>query len=117
MLTPSATTNQENANTAPNALLASTTPGYTGGMVAAEQAGGGDSSRGESRARTGTRPSLIDRMTAEAQAARDQFEFGTVAMGGKTYRMREDWVAVMDRAAAKFGTPTQPARQARGVSR
>ena len=59
---------------------------------------------------------LIDRMTAEAQARRDEFEHGTVATGGKTYRMKEDWVAVMDRAAAKFGTP-QPARQARGVSR
>jgi hypothetical protein len=59
--------------------------------------------------------SLIERMTAEAQARRDEFEHGTVVTGGKTYRMREDWVAVMDRAAVKFGTP-QP-RQARGVSR
>jgi hypothetical protein len=47
--------------------------------------------------------SLIDRMTAEAQAARDQFEHGTVKVDGKTYRMREDWEAVMDRAAVKFG--------------
>ncbi len=99
MLTPSATTTQENANTATNCLLASTTPGYTGGMVAAEQAGGGDSSRGKSRART----SLIDRMTAEAQAARDAFEHGTVKVDGKTYRMREPWEDVMDRAALKFG--------------
>ena len=62
--------------------------------------------------------SLIDRMTAEAQASRDEFEHGTVSTGGKTYRMREDWEAVMDRAAAKFGTP-QPAtaRQGRGMSR
>jgi hypothetical protein len=42
-------------------------------------------------------------MTAEAQAARDQFEHGTVKVDGKTYRMREDWEAVMDRAAVKFG--------------
>ena len=47
--------------------------------------------------------SLIGRMTAEAQAARDQFEHGTVKVDGKVYRMREDWEAVMDRAAVKFG--------------
>jgi|688.fasta_scaffold930939_2 hypothetical protein len=47
--------------------------------------------------------SLIDRMTAEAQAARDAFEHGTVKVDGKTYRMREDWEAVMARAALKFG--------------
>jgi hypothetical protein len=47
--------------------------------------------------------SLIDRMTAEAQAARDAFEHGTVKVDGKTYRIREDWEAVMDRAAVKFG--------------
>jgi hypothetical protein len=57
-------------------------------------------------------------MTAEAQAARDAFGYGTVKVDGKTYRMRENWEAVMDRAAAKFGTPQPaPARQARGVSR
>jgi hypothetical protein len=42
-------------------------------------------------------------MTAEAQAARDAFDHGTVKVDGKTYRMREDWEAVMDRAALKFG--------------
>jgi hypothetical protein len=47
--------------------------------------------------------SLIGRMTAEAQAARDAFEHGTVKVDGKVYRMREDWEAVMDRAAVKFG--------------
>jgi hypothetical protein len=63
--------------------------------------------------------SLIDRMTAEAQARRDQFDHGTVRVDGKVYRMKEDWVAVMDRAAAKYGTPapTPLARAFRGASR
>lgn len=47
--------------------------------------------------------SLIGRMTAEAQAARDAFGYGTVAVDGKVYVMRENWVQVCDRAAAKFG--------------
>jgi hypothetical protein len=49
--------------------------------------------------------SLIERMTAEAQAARHAFEHNTVKVGGKVYRMREPWEQVMDRAAAKFGKP------------
>ena len=47
--------------------------------------------------------SLIGRMTAEAQEARDAFDYNTVMVDGKVYRMREDWWDVADRAAAKFG--------------
>lgn len=47
--------------------------------------------------------SLIDKMTAEAQEARDAFEHGTVKVDGKVYRMKEDWADVMDRAGAKYG--------------
>ena len=60
---------------------------------------------------------LIDRMTAEAQAARDAHGYNEWETGGKVGKMREDWVVVMDRAAAKFGTPQTATRQARGVSR
>lgn len=52
--------------------------------------------------------SIIGRLTAEAQAARDAFPYGTVAVTEvgetKVYRMREDWWGVADRAAARFGT-------------
>jgi len=34
--------------------------------------------------------SLIGRMTAEAQARRDAFGYGTVTVDGKVYAMRED---------------------------
>jgi hypothetical protein len=57
----------------------------------------------------------LDRRKAQADEA-DPLKPGMLRVDGKLYRMREDWADVMDRAAAKFGTP-QPTRQARGVSR
>ena len=47
--------------------------------------------------------SLIDRMTAEAQAARDATDFNAGTLNGKRFVIREDWTAVCDRAAEKFG--------------
>jgi len=52
---------------------------------------------------SGGAPCLIDRMTAQAQDIRDVFPHGTVTVDGSIYAMREDWVQVCDRAAAKFG--------------
>ena len=72
MLTTHANNHIETANNATNSLLATNTPGYTGGMLAAEQAGGRLAAGVGSRART----SLIDRMTAEAQVARASFAAG-----------------------------------------
>jgi hypothetical protein len=46
---------------------------------------------------------MLVEMTAEAQAVRDAFAYGTVLVDGREYRMREDWWVVADRAAAKFG--------------
>jgi len=51
--------------------------------------------------------SLIDRMTAEAQAARDAFDFGKIDHEGRTYRLEADWVAQMERHAAKFSKETK----------
>ena len=48
--------------------------------------------------------SLIDRMTAEAQAARDAFDYGKIDHEGRTYKLDSDWVAQMERHAAKYGT-------------
>lgn len=62
--------------------------------------------------------SLIGKLTAAAQAARDAFPAGTVAVNGGEYRMREDWCDVMDRAAARFGGPApadEPIRYARAL--
>lgn len=57
--------------------------------------------------------SLIDRLTAAAQAARDAFEYSTVKVDGKRYRMREDFEDVMRRHAQRYGNeetkwPTPP---------
>jgi len=46
---------------------------------------------------------LIDRMTAEAQAARDAHGYNEWETGGKVGKMKEDWVAVCERARVKFG--------------
>lgn len=56
---------------------------------------------------------LIEKMTAAAQAARDAFEYSTVKVDGKVYRMREDFEAVMRRHAQRYGNeerkwPTLP---------
>ena len=48
--------------------------------------------------------SLIGRMTAEAQAARDAHEYNTVKLNGKVYPIREPWEDVDERAAVKFST-------------
>ena len=58
----------------------------------------------------------LDRRKAQADEA-DPLKPSMLRVDGKIYRMKEDWVAVMDRAAAKFGTPQPATRQARGVSR
>ena len=47
--------------------------------------------------------SLIDRMTAEAQAARDAHEYNTVKLNGRVYPIREPWEDVDERAAKKYG--------------
>jgi hypothetical protein len=60
---------------------------------------------------SGGAPCLIDRMTADAQDIRDVFPHGTVAVDGSIYRIREDWTAVCDRAAAKFGAKVQEQRR------
>jgi hypothetical protein len=47
--------------------------------------------------------SLIDRMTAEAQAARDAHGYNEWETDGKVGKMKEDWVAIAERARIKFG--------------
>jgi len=103
MLTTPANNATENATNATNTLLATNTPGNTGGLLAASRVGGVLAAGDESRARTGVASSLIDRMTAEAQAARDATDFNAGTLNGKRFVIREDWTAVADRAAAKFG--------------
>lgn len=59
--------------------------------------------------------SLIEKLTAEAQLARDAFPHGTVLVDGREYRMREDFEVVMERHAAKFARKaTEEGAGARG---
>jgi hypothetical protein len=95
-----ANTTSKNATTAPTTLLASTTPGITGGMVAAEQAGGGDSSRGESR--------------ATLQPGMWRY---TDATGTRIGQLPADVWAFVERADAKFGIVEDSARWAEIVGK
>ena len=57
--------------------------------------------------------SLIDQMTAEAQAARDAFGYGQWQMDGKTGRIPGDVWDMVDRADARFGIVEDQARWVR----
>lgn len=93
VLTTPANNPTETANDAPNGLLATNPPGYTGGRLAAEQAGGVVSSKGREQSMGNLDPS---RWTL------------TDASGTRSGRYTEDWWAVADRAAAKYGSPPDP---------
>ena len=61
--------------------------------------------------------SLIDQMTTESQAARDQFGYGQWQMDGKQGRIPGDVWDMIDRADARFGIVEDQARWARVKAR
>lgn len=107
MLTTHANNPIEDASNATNTLLATNTPGYTGGMLAAEQGRGDVSSRVGSRATgydcmaPGSFADLDERKRQADEA--DPLKPGMWGAEGRKGNYVDDWTDIMDRAGAKYG--------------
>lgn len=123
MLTTPANNPREIANNpaspALNPVLATHPPSPRGRVVSSSTGTGEVSSRGREQS-CRSKPSLIDRLTAEAQAARDAFGYGTLrytdAKGTRVRVITGDVWEQIERADAHFGCKGDPVRFARALA-